>query len=122
MNRDEMRSRTKTFALRIIKLVEALPPGNIGWVIGKQILKSGTSIGANYREALRGSSRRHFLSIIEVALREADETLYWLELLTESEVVSPSRLQDLMAECQELIAILTAMAQTTRQRLHEDDQ
>lgn len=116
MNRDELRERTKAFALRIIRLVDALPQGTVGWVLGKQILKSGTSIGANYREALRGSSRRHFLSIIEIALREADETLYWLELLADAEIVSATRLTELMNECRELVAILAATAKTTRSR------
>ena len=116
MNRDELRLRTKQFALRIIRLVAALPDGTIGWVLGKQLLRSGTSIGANYREALRASSRRHFQTTIEIALREADETLYWLELLSEAEIVAPSRLNDLTRECDELVAIFTATVKTTREK------
>jgi four helix bundle protein len=99
MDRDELRDRTKKFALRIIKLVAALPLNREGDVLGRQLLKSGTSIGANYREALRASSRKHFISITEIALREAGETLYWLELLLESEIISPERLNDLIDEC-----------------------
>ena len=115
MNRDELRLRTKQFALRIIRLVAALPDDTIGWVLGKQLLKSGTSIGANYREALRASSRRHFQTTIEIALREADETLYWLELLAEAEVIQRPRLSDLTKECDELVAILAATVKTTRE-------
>ena len=98
MDRDELRDRTKRFALRIIKLVAALPKKTEGYVLGRQLLKSGTSIGANYREALRASSRKHFISTTEIALREADETLYWLELLADSEIVKPSRITDLTDE------------------------
>jgi hypothetical protein len=69
MNSDELRNRTKTFAVRIIKLVVALPRNRAGDVLGRQILKSGTSVGANYREALRASSRRHFVTTLEIAIR-----------------------------------------------------
>jgi len=114
MDRDELRERTKRFALRVIRLAAALPRDRVGDVLGRQVLKSGTSIGANYREALRASSRKHFISIIEIALREADETLYWLELLTDSGIVESSLLSDLTKECDELVAIFTATAKTTR--------
>jgi four helix bundle protein len=111
---NELKERTKQFALRVIKLVAALPDNNIGWVLGKQILKSGTSIGANYREALRASSRKHFISITEIAVREADETLYWLELLADSKVIPSDRLSDLINECDQLVAILTATIKTAK--------
>ena len=114
MDRDELRKRTKVFALRILKLVAALPHGRMGDVLGRQILKSGTSIGANYREALRDSSKKHFVAIIEIALREADETLYWLELLAESGIIKSSRLAGLTEECNELLAILATTAKTAR--------
>lgn len=120
MNRDEMRNRTKQFALRVIRLCSALPRTRLGNVLGHQILRSGTSVGANYREALRASSGRHFTSIIETALREADETGYWLELLAESGALKTSRLGPLMAECHELVAILSATARTSRRRLRKD--
>jgi four helix bundle protein len=120
MNRDEMRSRTKQFALRIVRLSAALPNHREADVLGRQVLKSGTSVGANYREALRASSRRHFTTILETALREADETDYWLELLLESSVVKPNRLRPLMAECKELVAILSATVRTTKRRAATD--
>ena len=114
MDRDDLRKRTKEFALRIVKLVDALPRRPLGDVLGRQLLKAGTSIGANYREGWRASSRKHFVSIIEISLREADETLYWLELLAQSGAIKPSRLSDLIDECNELVAIFTATAKTAR--------
>ncbi len=115
MDRDELRKRTKQFALRIIKLASSMPSTRAGEVLGRQLLKSGTSIGANYREALRASSRKHFISITEIALREADETLYWLELLAESGMVSASRLDSLRDECSQIVAILAATVKTSKE-------
>ena len=115
MDRDELRTRTKKFALRVLKLVHALPRGAVGDVLGRQLLKAATSVGANYREALRASSRKHFTSIIEIAVRETDETLYWLELLAESGVIEPARLSQLIEECNELVAIFASTAKTTRE-------
>jgi four helix bundle protein len=117
MNRDEMRQRTKRFALRIIRLCAALPNNRAGDVLGRQVLKSGTSIGANYREALRASSQRQFIAIIEIAIREAEETIYWLELLQESDLVKPHLLKDLADECDQLIAIFTATIKTAKTKL-----
>ena len=114
MDREELRKRTKTFALRIINLVAALPRNRAGDVLGRQVLKSGTSIGANYREALRASSRKHFLSTIRIVVREADETLYWLELLAESGTIKSDRLANLVKECGELLAIFAKTARSTR--------
>ncbi len=114
MDRLEMENRTRRFALRIIGLVSRLPDGRVGDVLGRQILKSGTSIGANYSEAARASSRRHFISIVEIAAREAAETLYWLKLLSDSETVKPDRLADLTDECTQLLAILTASGRTAK--------
>jgi four helix bundle protein len=119
MDRSEMLARTKQFAIRIVKLVGALPKDRVGDVIGKQLLRSGTSIGANYREALRASSRKQYLSKLEIAEREADETLYWLELLVEANVMQPTRLTELLEEAQQLVAILTASGKTTRQNINQ---
>jgi len=116
MDSDELRNRTKQFALRIIKLAASLSANRVGHTLGRQILKSGTSIGANYREALRASSKRHFISTLEISLREADETLYWLELLGESEIVKPGRLAALTNECNQLVAILAATIRTAKRR------
>jgi len=115
MNRLEMVDRTKKFALRIIRLVDALPQTRVGRTIGGQILRSGTSIGANYREAARAGTKKHFTSILTISLREADETLYWLELIEESGTIKPSLLGPLKKECNELVAILAASVKTASQ-------
>ena len=87
MDKKELAKRTKLFALEIIKLVQSLPKNKVCDVIGYQIMKSGTSIGANYREAIRGVSKRDFICKIGIVEKEASETLYWLELLQESGIV-----------------------------------
>src|SRR4051794_25915495 len=116
MNSRELSERTKGFALRIVRLVAALPKNRIGDVLGRQVLRSGTSIGANYREAVRVTSRKHFVSTMSIVLREADETLYWLELLAESKIVKPQLLTDLIDECNQLVAIFAASVKTARRR------
>jgi four helix bundle protein len=116
MNSKQLQDRTKQFALRIIRLVAALPKNRLGDVLGRQVLRSGTSVGANYREALRASSRKHFISTLQIVLREADETLYWLELILESETVKSSRLGPLLSECRELVAIFAATVRTSKSK------
>ena len=115
MTRVEMETRTKKFALRIIKLASALPRNNQGSVLGRQILKAGTSVGANYREAGRASSKRHFVTTLEIAQREAQETQYWLELIAESGLMPTTRMKPLITECDELNAILTTTIKTAKQ-------
>src|SRR5689334_7491108 len=95
IERRDLVRRTKVFALRIIKLYVSLPKTTQAQVIGKQVLRSGTSVGAHYREAKRARSTAEFVSKIEGALQELDETIYWLELLCESEIVSETRLRSL---------------------------
>lgn len=112
--RRDLAERTKKFALRIIRLGAKLPKTDIARVIGRQVIRSGTSIGANYREAARSSTKKHFTAILVTALREADEALYWLELLSESETVKPELLADLISESQQLVAILSASVKTAR--------
>ena len=117
--KENLPDRTKAFALRVIKLSGALPNNRLGNVLGHQVLKSGTSIGANWREARRASSKRHFVSTTEICIREADETAYWLELLSESEVVKSSRVIAIRDECNQLVAILTAIAKRAKQGLRK---
>jgi four helix bundle protein len=117
MSTTDLKERTKTFALRTIKLVAALPISRVGEVVGRQVLKSGTSVGANWREACRASSKRHFITTTEICLREADETLYWLELLSESDVVKPSRLNALIDECNQLVAIFASTVKRAKTNL-----
>jgi four helix bundle protein len=95
--------------------VAALPNDRFGDVLGRQLLRSGTSVGANYREALRASSRKQFLYCVEIALREADESLYWMDLIAESETIKPAKLTLLQCECSELVAILAATVRTSKQ-------
>ena len=114
MDREQMRQRTKAFGVRVVKLAAALPNGRVGDVLGRQLLRAGTAIGANDHEAIRASSRRHFVTMLEVAEREAAETLYWLDLLSEAELIKPERLAELHDECRQLLAILVATGRTTK--------
>ena len=114
--RQDMRQRTRQFALRIIKLYAALPKTVEAQVLGKQVLRSGTSVGAHYREACRGKSNSDFISKIEGGLQELDETLYWLELLEESQIVGSKRLQSLKQETNELIAMFVTMSKGLKQK------
>lgn len=109
-----MRDRTRQLALRIIRLVEALPPKRTADVIGKQLLRSGTSVGANYRAAQRARSRAEFVSKLGIVEEEADESVYWLELLADAGLVKASRLTALIKECNELTAIVVASIRTAR--------
>lgn len=108
-NTIDLRIRTKSFALRIIKLYSSLPKSTEAQVIGKQILRSGTSVGANYREAYRSRSKAEFISTLGICLKELEETTYWLELLHESNIVSIKKLELLLDECNQLIAIFTSI-------------
>lgn len=106
----DLKPRTKEFALRVIRMYARLPKNDaIAQVLGKQVLRSGTSVGANYREASRGRSKAEFISKIGDCLKETDETEYWLELLVDSGVVSQSKMADLLDEARQLIAIFTTI-------------
>lgn len=112
---NDLLARTKMFARRIIRLYIALPKGNIvAQVLRKQLLRSGTSVGANYREANRSRSKAEFISKIGECLREADETLYWLELLAEESILPASRLSLLVQEADELVAIFITISKRAR--------
>ena len=114
MDAEELKQRTKRFALQVIELVNKLPQNKTTFVIGNQLIRSGTSVGANYRSACQGRSKADFISKMGVVLEEADETLYWLELLLESGIVSQQQLAPLMKEANELVAIFTASLKTAR--------
>lgn len=101
MNKEEMLKRTKLFALRVIRLVHSLPNTATAKVIGGQLLRAGTSVGANYRAACRGRSKRDFTNKLGIVLDEADESLCWMELLTEVKIVEKHRLDSLMQETNE---------------------
>jgi four helix bundle protein len=106
--------RTKNFARRIIRLYIALPKSTVAQVLGKQVLRSGTSIGANYREASRARSKAEFVSKVGDCLKEADETAYWLELLADEGIVPQNRLELLLKETDELISILVTISKRAR--------
>lgn len=112
----DLKFRTKAFALRIIRLFGALPKTTEAQVIGKQVLRSGTSVGAHYREAVRARSTAEFVSKIEGGLAELEETGYWLELLEESGIVSEGRLTEILSETNELTAILVTCAKNSKSR------
>jgi len=114
MDTDAMKSRTRAFALRVIKLVDSLPPGRVSEVLGKQLLRSATSVGANYRAARRSRSRAEFVSKLGIVEEEVDESSYWLELLADSGVVRASRLDELRTECDEITAIVVATIRSTK--------
>ncbi len=112
----DLRERTKKYALRIIHLYRSLPKSGEGRVISNQILRSGTSVGAQYREACRAKSNRDFISKMEGSLQELDETAYWLELLEESDILSAEYLTALKQETGELIAIFVASIKTAKRK------
>lgn len=105
----DLKQRTKAFALDIIKLVTELPKTTVGFELGKQVVRSGTSIGANYRTSQRGRSRAEFISKLSVVQEEADETIFWLELISESGISSQERIKPIHKEACELTAIFTKM-------------
>ena len=108
--------RTKAFALRIIRLYVSLPKTTEAQVIGKQVLRSGTSVGAHVREGKRSRSNVELISKIEGGLQELEETIYWLELLVGSEIVKTELMKDLLEEANELIAILVTSSKTLKNR------
>ncbi len=114
MTSQELKDRTKAFAIRIVKMYRSLPKETDAQVIGKQVLRSGTSVGANYRAACRARSHAEFLAKLGVVAEEADETVYWLELLAETQSIRNERLDPLKNEAEQLTAIFTAAKETAR--------
>jgi four helix bundle protein len=113
--RNDLNLRTKRYSLDVIKLFVSLPKSEVGKVLGRQMLRSATSVGAQYREANRGKSTADFISKIEGALQELDETSYWLDLLSESGIDQSNELQRLRAETEELTAIFVTIAKNAKQ-------
>jgi four helix bundle protein len=111
---EELRDRTKIFALRIIRLFRALPVQTDAQVLGKQLLRCGTSVAANYRAVCRARSKAEFIARIGVATEEADEAVLWIELLTESGILKSEMTESLLREARELAAKLTASRQTAK--------
>jgi four helix bundle protein len=114
MTEEELKKRTKQFALRIIKLVNSLPKTEVARVIGNQLLRARTSVGANYRAVCFACSQADFISKIGIVLEESDESLYWMELLVESEIVKEARMKSIMQEVTELTKIFIASLKTSK--------
>jgi len=115
MTKDELKNRTKKFALQVIKLVDELPNTIAGRTIGNQIIRSGTSVTSNYRSSCRARSNADFISKITVVEEESDETLFWLEIIIESNLLPIARVLALVKEADELTAIFTASGKTAKQ-------
>ena len=114
MNEQQFKDRTKCVALRLIRVVESLPSTKIAEVIGRQLLRSGTSVGANYRAACRGKSAADVLAKLAIVEEEADECMYWLELLIELQLLPEARLAELMDELNQIVAMIVASQKTLR--------
>jgi len=116
MHKSELESRTKKFALDVIRFVASWPRGNVADVLGRQLVKAATSVGANYREANRAESRGDFIHKIGIVEKEASESRYWLELSQEAEIGDQNPCDTLLMEAAELLAIFTAIGKTTKSR------
>jgi len=114
MNSQQLKERTKQFAIRVVKLYRALPKTEEARVIGKQLLRAGTSVAANYRAVCRARSKAEFIAKMGVVVEESDETVFWIEFLGESEIVKIERLSDLLKEANELLAIFAASQHTAK--------
>ncbi|HEX8131045.1 MAG TPA: four helix bundle protein [Pyrinomonadaceae bacterium] len=114
MNAAEMKQRTRAFALRVIHLVEALPATRTADVVGKQLLRCGTSVGANYRASCRAKSPADFIAKMGIVEEEADETIYWIEMLIESGLIDKERVTGLLDEANQIVAIVVSSIKTAR--------
>ena len=111
---DDLRRRTKSFAIRIVRLFRSLSRASDAQTLGKQVLRSGTSVAANYRAVCRARSKAEFISKMGIVVEEADETVFWLEILPETGVVPAGRVSDLQKEAHELLAIFSASLRTSK--------
>lgn len=114
MTEAEMLQRTKKFAVRVIKVVQALPRAEVAGILGRQMLRAGSSVGANYRAACRAKSSADFINKLKIVEEECDETVYWMELLVEAGCLPQRRLESLMREAGELLAIVVSSIKTVR--------
>jgi four helix bundle protein len=122
MTQEELKLRTKQFALRIIRLVESLPSTMTSNTIGRQLLRSGTSVGANYRAACRAKSLPDFINKLAIVEEEADESIYWIELLVESKQINLDRVNSLTEEANEIVSIIVAAIKTSKMKANPKSQ
>ena len=115
---EQLRARTKQYAIRIVRLFKCLPKTDEARIPGKQVIRAGTSVAANYRAVNRARSRAEFVSKMGIVVEEADETVFWLELLVETGIVQKAMLQNLLVEANETLAIFAASHWTARAREH----
>ncbi|MDX2433625.1 MAG: four helix bundle protein [Desulfobacterales bacterium] len=113
-NKKDLKDRTKKFALRIIRMYSSLPKSTEARILGKQVLRSGTSVGANYREASQGRSKAEFIAKMGDCLKELEETTYWFELLIDGNILPENKLSDLLQESKELTAIFVTIIKKTK--------
>lgn len=118
MTQDEMRARTKQFALRIIRLVQSLPSNLVAEVIRKRLLRSATSVGANYRALCRAKSKADFINKLAIVEEEADESIYWIELFVEGKIVKEQLLENLVDEANRILAIVVSSIKTLKEKLN----
>jgi len=116
INESDLKRRTKQFSLRIIKLVNALPKISTGKIIGNQLIRCGTSVGANYRAACRGRSKPEFIAKLGIVIEEADESIYWLELIVEGGLMKEELVKPLLKEADEITAIMVASRKSASKR------
>jgi len=116
MNSEELKERTKKFGLRVIKLYEEISKTRKGEILGNQLLRAGTSVGANYRAACRSKSNADFIYKIQIVEEEADESAFWLEMVSESNIIKKNRIESLLREANELTAIFTSSGKTAKRR------
>jgi four helix bundle protein len=114
MNADELRARSRKFARRVVKLAQALPRNRVADVLGRQVLRSATSVGANYRAACNAVTRPIFLHKLSIVVEEADETAYWLELIREAGLITPEKLADLIDQADQILKIMSTSLKTAR--------
>ena len=114
MNQEELKARTRAFSLRIIRLAESLPDTPIAKVVRNQLIRCGTSVGANYRAACRAKSKADFVSKMGIVEEETDETIYWMELLVDADIVKRPRIADLLDEADQILSIVISSIKTAK--------
>jgi len=122
MTQQELKNRTKQLSIRVIRLVESLPKTTASNTIGRQLIRSGTSVGANYRAACRAKSTADFINKLAIVEEEADESIYWIELLVESAQIKPNLVEKLIQEFDEILSIVVAAIKTSKARRNPQSQ
>lgn len=117
MTKEDLIKRTMNFAIRIVKMTDHLPKNEMAGTLANQILRSATSVGANYRAACRSKSKKDFINKLKIVEEEMDETIYWISLIGECELIKPEKLSQLKVEANELLAIFVASLKTAKENL-----